>query len=121
MTLQATLGCVSDFRSKDGNFRHLLIDILVLCVIGTLCGSEDYEDISFYGREHEDFLKVFLSLPHGIPSHDTLNRVMSGIDSQQFHKCFMEWVRHIANGAYEQVSIDGKRLGVIVRRILYTW
>jgi hypothetical protein len=59
----------------------------------------------------EEFLRSFLTLPNGIPSHDTFNRVFSNIDSHQFETCFIEWVRVLAQrNPHEVIAIDGKTI-----------
>lgn len=64
-----------------------------------------------YGLEKEDFLKTFLILDNGIPSHDTFNRVFSAIDPKQFERCFINWVKELASlNDKEVVSIDGKTI-----------
>ena len=62
-----------------------------------------------YGIEKEDFLKTFLILDNGIPSHDTFNRVFSARDPEQFKSCFINWVKEFVNlNDKEVVAIDGK-------------
>lgn len=64
-----------------------------------------------YARSKEDFLRTFLDLPNGIPSHDTFNRVFSNIDPVLFERCFTEWVSGLAQlKPREVVSIDGKTI-----------
>ena len=64
-----------------------------------------------YGIEKEDFLKTFLVLKNGIPSHDTFNRVFSAIEPNQFERCFIKWVQELANlNDKEVVAIDGKTI-----------
>ena len=55
--------------------RHRLIDLLVIAVCTLLCGGEGFNDMEDFGRAKEDWLKTFLELPEGIPSHDTFNRL----------------------------------------------
>ena len=67
--------------------------------------------MELYAQEKEDFLRTFLELPNGIPSHDTFNRVFSAIDSKQFESCFIEWVQSLAElSPKEVVAIDGKTI-----------
>jgi len=61
---------VPDFRLNRRK-RHLLLDILVISLLAVICGADDCEEIALYGRQKETFLRTFLSLPNGIPSHDT--------------------------------------------------
>jgi len=62
---------------------HPLKDILALTICAVLSGRNDWEEIELYGISKENWLKTFLTLPHGIPSHDTINRVFSVIRYQR--------------------------------------
>lgn len=90
---------------------HSLKDILALTICAVLSGCNDWEEIELYGISKESWLKTFLELPNGIPSHDTINRVFSALNPQDLQQCFIDWVQSIAgisNG--KVISIDGKRL-----------
>lgn len=90
---------------------HPLIDIITLTICAVICGAEGPVDIEQYGREKSDWLKTFLALPNGIPSHDTIGRVLARIDPKQFQTCFLRWVREICQLTNrEVVPIDGKTL-----------
>lgn len=95
----------------DRTKKHLLKDIIGLTICGVLSGCDDWEDIELYGDLKYTWLKGFLLLPNGIPSHDTINRVFASLDPLELRECFIDWVQSIAavtNGRI--VSIDGKRL-----------
>lgn len=90
---------------------HALKDILALTICAVLSGCNDWEEIELYGLSKEGWLRTFLALPNGIPSHDTINRLFSALNTEQLQQCFMDWVQSIAaisNGRV--ISIDGKRL-----------
>ena len=90
---------------------HSLKDILGLTICAVLSGCNDWEEIELYGISKELWLKSFLSLPNGIPSHDTINRLFSALNPDELRSCFITWVQSIAgisNG--KVVNIDGKRL-----------
>jgi hypothetical protein len=53
---------------------HKFEDILVIAICALLCGAESFEDMELFGDTKEPWLRTFLELPHGIPSHDTFNR-----------------------------------------------
>src|SRR5713226_498470 len=90
---------------------HKLSDILVIAVCAVLCGAESFPAIEDFGREREAWLKPFLELPEGIPSHDTFNRVLRLVDPVQFQACFLSWMQAVAEvTAGEVVAIDGKTL-----------
>jgi predicted transposase YbfD/YdcC len=89
--------------------RHLLGDILFLAVCAMIAGANDFVAMQKFGHAKRDWLKKFLELPHGIPSHDTLGRVFSLLDGEQFIQCFLGWVQTIHQvTAGEVVAVDGK-------------
>jgi predicted transposase YbfD/YdcC len=90
---------------------HNLIDILVIGLCSTLTGGEGFNDMELFGETKFDWLKGFLELPYGIPSHDTFNRVFSALDPHHFLDCFVQWVQGICPTlAGDVVAIDGKAL-----------
>lgn len=95
----------------DRTRAHKFIDILVIGLCATLVGGENFSDMERFGRLRKDWLKGFLELPEGIPSHDTFNRVFSALDPHAFMECFGQWVKGICpNLSDEVVAIDGKAL-----------
>lgn len=89
--------------------RHNLIDIVVITICAVIAGADDWVDISNYARLKEDWLKTFLELPGGIPSHDTFGRVMSLIEPDEFGKCLGSWIREVIPASSGGViAIDGK-------------
>ena len=100
-----------DDPRRDLGKEHELNDILLIGIISVICGASSWNEMEQYGTEKEDFLKTFLSLGNGIPSHDTFNRVFSAIDPKQFESCFINWVKALANlNDKEVVAIDGKTI-----------
>ena len=96
---------------RTGNAkRHELLEILVIALCTVLCGGEDCSDMALFGRAKEPFLRQFLRLKHGIPSHDTFSRVFRLLDPKQFHGCFLVFMRHFAEGCRGVVALDGKTL-----------
>jgi predicted transposase YbfD/YdcC len=101
---------IDDQRIERTKF-HLLHDILVIAICAVICGADGPSAIEQYALAKQDWLNTFLKLPNGIPSHDTIGRVMAQIDPQQFQTCFMRWIQdicHLLPG--EVVPIDGKTL-----------
>lgn len=100
-----------DDPRMDRTKRHKLIDILVIGVVGTLCGADSWEDVETIAEEKHEWLSGFLQLPNGVPSHDTISRVFNRIRADEFETCFFNWVADVVkltNG--EVVAIDGKRV-----------
>lgn len=101
---------VDDPRVNRGN-NHPLLDILCLAVLAVIAGAEGWEDIEDFGKQKQAWLKKYLRLPHGIPSHDTISRVFRRLKPEAFQDCFTRWVRSLHESlGFEQVAIDGKTL-----------
>lgn len=108
-TITAYFSSITDPRAD--NSTHKLLDIFSITIIAVLCGCEDWEEIVLYGQCREEFLKGFLELPNGIPSHDTFERVFKRIAPSEFEKCFIDWANSLCMGRVKGlVSIDGKTL-----------
>ena len=92
--------------------QHALLDIIILSVLAVLCGAESYDQIHLFGKVNIDFLKQFLALKNGIPSHDTINRVFQMVNPYQFERCFISWAQGLKDeGIMERViAIDGKTI-----------
>lgn len=91
--------------------RHNLLDIVALTICAVICGADNWVEIAEFGRAKADWLRGFLELPNGIPSHDTLGRVFSRLDPEQFQAGFLDWVRSLSSLTQgEIVAIDGKTL-----------
>jgi len=101
---------VDDYR-VTGRCFHFLGDILMLSLCAFLSGADDFEEVEDYGIEKIDFLSTFLYLPHGIPSHDTINRVFEHICPLQFSSCLRNHsLRILEFIGRKQINIDGKIL-----------
>ena len=93
--------------------EHRLIDILMIAVCGAFCGADNWVAIAEFGRAKADWLKTFLALPNGIPSHDTFGRVFARLSSEHFQDCFTAWVQSLTPKLADEgeiVPVDGKTL-----------
>jgi predicted transposase YbfD/YdcC len=102
---------IDDPRRQCRNLKHRLEDILVLGFCGTLSGCDDFEEIVDWAKQNLDFFRTFLTLPHGIPSHDTFNRVFAVIPSATLQEVLLPWLlerRGLPPGDW--VHIDGKTM-----------
>ncbi len=116
--LKRLIDCLEEVEDPrdPAKIEHRLIDILVIAVCAVIAEAESFIDIEDYGRSKEAWLKRFLTLPHGIPSHDTFRRVFSLIDPKSFWRCFMGWVQSVFTSRQDDdalsrhVAIDGKTL-----------
>ncbi|WP_338113800.1 ISAs1 family transposase [Thiococcus pfennigii] len=95
---------------RDGTkARHKLLDMIAIAVAAVICGADDWVSIAGFARAKEAWLRQFLELPNGIPSHDTFGRVFSLLAPQAFEECFRAWVNAVRQTIPEEVvAIDGK-------------
>src|SRR3990172_1341865 len=99
---------IEDPRIERGKL-HNLIDIITIAICAVICGADTWEDIELYGETKHEWLKQFLELPNGIPSHDTFGRVFSIISPVEFQRSFLNWIKAISESIErEVVAIDGK-------------
>lgn len=93
----------------DRNQLHGLTDILAVALCAVIGGAETWEQIAEYGRRKEAFFRRFLTLAHGIPSHDTFYRVFCALDPAKFADCFGRWMAAACEGTgLVPVAVDGK-------------
>jgi len=92
-----------------GRTDHRLLDILVLTVCAVLCGVDDWDGVEVWGKAKLQWLRQYIALENGIPSHDTIGRVFAAMDSRKFQECFIRWTSSICTSLVGQVvAIDGK-------------
>jgi predicted transposase YbfD/YdcC len=104
------LSTVEDFRMEK-KCLHKLSDILFIGLLTFLSSGEDYEDMVLFAKTHRDFLQDYLSLPNGIPSHDTFRRVFSILDADILRKCLNDYGKDMISILSEkQICLDGKKL-----------
>ena len=109
LSLEESFQRIQDPRI-DRTKLHKLIDIIIIAICAVICGAEGWEEIEEFGKEKQEWLEKILELSNGIPSHDTISRVFSKIDPQEFEDCFFEWVRSLTESISGVVAIDGKTL-----------
>lgn len=90
--------------------KHYLIDIIILTILAVICGAESWDSIELFGKTKITFLRKILKLPNGIPSHDTINRVFSMLNSRRFEEVFIQWANTLTDKRIkdEVIAIDGK-------------
>jgi predicted transposase YbfD/YdcC len=93
----------------DRTKLHPLLSIIAIAICAVICGAESWDDIEAFGEAKADWLSRFLDLPHGIPSHDTFNRVFAALDPIQFQQCFQAWMEAVRTVLpTEVIALDGK-------------
>ena len=97
---------------RTGNAKaHIFLEILIIAICAVICGADGWSDIELFGKNKKDWLKTFLELPKGIPSHDTFGRVFGKIRPEEFQKRFIDWVQAIEKlTAGQVIAVDGKKL-----------
>jgi hypothetical protein len=115
MDAQATEGLLRFFRDlqdpRASNAWHRLEDLLAIAILAVLCGAESWAAVEAWGRGNLEWLSTFLELPHGVPSHDTFDRVFARLDPLAFEACFTTWTGAlVGNGQGLFVAVDGKTL-----------
>ena len=86
--------------------RRKLLDIVAIAICATICGADSWVHVEMFGRSKEEWFRIFLELPGGIPSHDTFGQVFSRPDPEQFQSCFMGWTQEVAQLAQHASAID---------------
>src|SRR5688572_9105437 len=90
---------------------HQLQDVIVIALCAVIAGAQDWQQIVTFGRKRLVWLRGFLELPNGIPSHDTFERVFDRLKPQAFQACFRDWVQALrAALRIKHIAIDGKTL-----------
>lgn len=103
-------GALPDPRVERAR-RHDLLDIITIALCAVLCGADAWVDVEAFGNAKHTWLRSFLLLPNGIPSHDTFGRVFAALDPAAFETAFLGWMRTlVSTTAGEVIAIDGKTL-----------
>ena len=108
-TLVECLAEIDDPRTGNGK-RHDLVEVLVIAICGIFAQVEGFDDIAEWAVVKEPWLRRFLRLENGIPSHDTFNRIFRILDPRQFEQVFRRWVGGVVGTLRENIAIDGKAL-----------
>jgi predicted transposase YbfD/YdcC len=97
---------------RAANTRHDMMEIMMISLCAVLCGATSCAEMSLFGRSREQDLKQFLTLAHGIPSHDTFSTVFRRLDPEQFEATFIAFMKRFNQALREEkiISIDGKAL-----------
>src|SRR5260370_16971941 len=98
MAASAVVALSEHFAALDGprverTKLHSLLAVVTIAICAVICGAETWNDIAEFGDAKADWLARFLDLPHGIPSHDTFNRIFALLNPQQFRGSFLPWIQ----------------------------
>ncbi|MFO7903184.1 MAG: ISAs1 family transposase [Pirellulaceae bacterium] len=121
--VDSILTCFQDLDDPRStvNRKHLLGDLIVISICAVIAGADGPKAIGVWANSNADWLKQYLELPNGIPSHDTIGRLLAVLNPTAFQKCFENWIRILRTdnesvnnearaGKEEVIAIDGKAL-----------
>lgn len=91
--------------------HHALLTVLVIAILGTLCGAEGWVELTVFAKAKRSFLETFLDLAHGVPGKDTFRRVFEALEPHAFRRCFQRWIgTFVGRLSGKHLAIDGKTL-----------
>ena len=101
---------VQDPRRQHPMTHHALEAILIITILGTLCGAQNWVESEQWGEARQAWLSEFLALPYGMPSHDTFGRVFARRDPAGLPQAFLSWLHALATLSEAVIALDGKTL-----------
>jgi predicted transposase YbfD/YdcC len=104
------LQTIADPRRQCANLKHPLVDIIIVGFCGVLGGCEDFVEIAEWAKGNEAFFRSFLELPHGIPAHDTFNRVFALLKPTTLQAVLLPWLLERRGLPGDWIHLDGKTL-----------
>ena len=107
ISLSEALEGIEDTR-RNRSVMYPLHEILMIVLLGVMCGATSYAKIEIFGKSKEEWLKKFMKLEYGIPDACTLRNVIKEIATAKLHEIFVGWMKNIAYQIYGVVAIDGK-------------
>jgi predicted transposase YbfD/YdcC len=108
-SLITILRAVPDPRTGNA-IRHELLDLLVIALTASICGCESCVDFADFAEDREELFREFLSLPNGLPSHDTFSRLFRLLDPAVLSECFSRFLAELGADGPGVIAIDGKTL-----------
>jgi predicted transposase YbfD/YdcC len=109
-SFQAHFGTIDDPRIERSK-RHQLLDIITIAICAVISNADSWVEVEAWGRIKLKWLRKYLGLPNGIPSHDTFSDVFGRLKPEQFESAFLSWVQAVMQVTDGQViAIDGKTL-----------
>jgi hypothetical protein len=109
-SLEACFGEVPDPR-VEGRCDHKLIDLSIITVCAVICGADSWTGVETFAKAKQGWLRRYLELPNGIPSHDTLGQVFARLNAEAFQAGFSRWVEAVFRVTKGQViAIDSKTM-----------
>lgn len=107
MTLSEAFVELPDPRTGPAQ-RHDLGEMILMALCAVLWGADSWVDCAEWAEDNEAWLKRYLVLERGTPSHDTFGRVFRLLDAKVFEACFRTWIGDLIGVVAGVVAIDGK-------------
>ena len=112
-TVLRSLSELEDPR-QQWKVKHSIGDIVGIVLFATLANANDWHEIATFAQEHEQILKKYFKLENGLPSHDTIQRVMAIISPQTLQQLQLQWQEMLNTNEGEKLikilNIDGKTM-----------
>jgi len=109
MTLVEAFSALPDPRTGPAQ-RHDLCEMILMALCAVLCGADTWVDVAEWAEDNESWLRRYLRLKHGTPSHDTFGRVFRILDAVVFEACFRHWIAGLVGAVAGVVALDGKTI-----------
>lgn len=98
-------------RTDRGNLQHSFHDILLVTLVGVLCGLKEYALIVRFAQKELDWFKKYGDFSNGIPSSETIRRFLVALDTEVFEQCYSNWIRSLCDfGEPTAIALDGKTI-----------
>ena len=107
MTLTDAFSGLQDPRTGPAR-RHDLREMILMALCAVLCGADTWVDVAEWAEDNESWLRRYLVLEHGTPSHDTFGRVFRVLDATVFEQCFRSWIAGLVGVVDGVIALDGK-------------
>jgi len=110
LTVLDHFAAIEDPRRAHGRL-HRIGDIFAITLCAVISGADGFEQIGTFAGVREEWFTRLLGLPNGVPSHDTIRRVLSAVKPAAFEECFFAWMNACSDAAgLQRIHIDGKTL-----------
>jgi hypothetical protein len=107
MTLSEAFAGLEDPRTGPAQ-RHDLREMILMALCAVLCGADNWVNVAEWAEDNESWLRKYLVLEHGTPSHDTFGRVFRILEARSFEACFRQWIGGLIGVVAGVVAVDGK-------------
>lgn len=98
-------------RTDRGNLKHSFHDILLVVLVGVLCGLKEYSLMVRFAKSELEWFKNYGAFTNGVPSTETIRRFLIALDTAVFEECYINWINSLFDlNEIESIAIDGKTI-----------